>query len=387
MHFVLFLTVFFAVGTGFAASLIGTDALGMEQAPKNSVIIRNGFAPQNPAIHAFENKTKFGTTILFEYAWAQKDKEAIAMNSFTVPSISMVLPLGFAGAFGIGLEQKYFASNRLELIDTALNANVLYNSRVGIYELLPSYSIRLPFLTDFAIGTSYRILFGNSYSTLELGSNKDWGDEAWMTRNVFITEKEIGTFESASDWWRNFGYSLHFHKKNVDYFISYFPSIQVEKDIKKNVQFSNLDTLQSELRTETFTLPKRFASGVHFRFWKNQNASLAYEAQKDEDENIVSWFAFAEYKLSGTGLYYSPFFQRNDFGINAWFAEKCSNEVNEYGASIFSDLWLGRKGTLVGIALFGGYRQAKEPYWDEPFFGFKFSLTGVGNWGTSVRRR
>jgi len=380
-----FFTFFLAVGAGFAASLIGADALGMEQAPRNAAIIRNGFVPQNPAIHAFENKTKFGTTILFEYAWAQKDKESIAMNSFTVPSISMVLPLGFAGAFGIGLEQKYFASNRLELIDTARNANVLYSSRVGIYELLPSYSIRLPFLTDFAIGTSYRILFGNSYSTLERGNSKEWGNETWMARNVFVTEKETGTFESSSDWWRNFGYSLHLHKKTLDYFLSYFPSIQIEKGVKENAQFSNYDTLQTNSRTDVFKLPKRFASGVHFRFWKNQNLSLVYEAQRGEDEDITSWFA--EYKLSGTGLHYSPFFQRNDFGINAWFAEKYLSDANEYGASIFSDLWLGRRGTLVGIALFGGYRQAKEPYWDEPFFGFKFSLTGVGNWGTSIRRR
>jgi hypothetical protein len=61
--------------------------------------------------------------------------------------------------------------------------------------------------------------------------------------------------------------------------------------------------------------------------------------------------------------------------------------VHEYGGSLFSDLWLGRRGTLAGLALYGGYRQAKEPYWDELFFGFKLNLTGVGNWGTSSRRK
>ena len=381
MRLILFFTVFFAVSASFAASLIGTDALGMEPAPRNAVIIRNGFAPQNPAINAFENKTKFGTTIQFEYAEAQKDNNSITLNSFTVPSISMVLPLGFLGTFGIGFEQKYFASNRLELIDTALNANILYTSRVGIYELLPSYSLKMG---DFAAGFSYRIGFGNSYSAIERGRNKEWDSDAWMARNVLITKKEFGVFETTSDWWKNFGYSLHFHRKTVDYFISYFPSVEMKKDIKENVQFSDIDTLQSFKRAETFKLPKRFASGVHFRFLQNQNLSFVYEEQRAE-EDIVS--LFTEYKISGTGLHYSPFFKRNDFGINAWFAEKYLKDVNEYGASLFSDLWMGRRGTLVGVALFGGYRQAKEPYWDEPFFGFKLSLTGVGNWGTSVRRR
>jgi long-chain fatty acid transport protein len=80
-----------------------------------------------------------------------------------MPSISMVLPLGFLGTLGVGLEQKYFANNRFELIDTALNSNIAYSSRVGIYELMPSYSIRLPFfLNNFAVGASYRAFFGLS---------------------------------------------------------------------------------------------------------------------------------------------------------------------------------------------------------------------------------
>jgi len=383
-----------AACASYAASLIGTDALGMEQAPKNAVTIRNGFVSQNPAINAFENKTKFGTVIHFEYAEAQKGTDAISVNSFTVPSISMVLPLGFLGTFGIGLEQKYFANNRIELIDSALNSNISLSSRVGIYELLPSYSLRLPFfLSDFALGTSYRIFFGNSYSTLERGKSSEWSEkESWMLGNASITKKETSHFEAVSDWWRNFGYSLHFHKKAVDYFVSYFPSVQMEKNIKENIQFSNFDTLQSTRRTETFNLPKRFASGIHFRLWQNQNLSLVYEQQNFEETELAAKTQkaisyFAEYKVSGTGLHYSPFLKRNDFGLSAWYAEKYLKEVDEYGASLFSDLWLGRRGTLLGVALFGGYRQAKEPYWDEPFFGFKLSLTGVGNWGTSFRRK
>ena len=382
VRLILSFTFFFAVSISSAASLIGMDALGMEQAPKNAAIIRSGFMPVNPAVNAFENKTKFGTTILFEHAEAQKDNDIISLNSFTVPSISMVLPLGFLGTLGIGLEQKYFAKNRLELVDTASNVTLI--SRIGIYELLPSYSIRLPFLTDFAVGATYRILFGNSHSTIERGPNRKWGDEAWMTNNVFITEKETGTFKQSSDWWRNFGYSLHFHKKTLDYFISYFPSIDMEKRIKENVQFGYFDTLQTSIRDTVYSLPKRFASGVNFRFLKNRNLSLVYE-QQNYDDPVSSYFI--EHKIIGTGLHYSPFFKRNDFGINAWYAEKYVKDVNEYGASLFSDLWLGRRGTLFGIALFGGYRQAKEPYWDEPFFGFKLNLTGVGNWGTSIRRK
>jgi long-chain fatty acid transport protein len=375
--------VFLAVCLSFAASLIGMDARGAESAPQNSAVVRNGLAPQNPALNAFENKTKFGVTIQYEYAEAREGSSAIALNSFTMPSISMVLPLGFLGTFGIGLEQKYFASNRLELADTALDASISLNSRTGLYELAPSYSMRLPsFLSDFALGASYRIFFGNSYSTLERGKSRDWDSEGWMARDVLITERERGSYKASDDWWRNLGYSLHFHRKTTDYFISYFPSLQMEKNIRKNIQFSNTDTLRTTNTTEEFTLSSRFASGVHFRFWQNQNLSLVYEQHE-----AFSWFA--EYKIAGTGLYYSSFLKRNNFGINAWYAKKYTEDAQEYGASLLSDLWMGRRGTLVGLALYGGYRQAEkeEPGWYETFFGFKLNLTGVGNWGTSSRRK
>jgi len=350
----------------------------MSQAPKNAATIRNGFAPINPAANAFENKTKFGAAIQYEHANAN----SISLNSFGVPSMYMVLPFGFLGTFGIGLNQTYFANNRLELANDTSNISLL--SRVGLYELAPSYSIRLPFfLSDFAIGASYRIFFGNSYSTITRGS-KNWGDDSWMANNVFITDKKTSTFNSDDDGWKNFGYSIHFHKKSIDYFASYFPSVQMQKNIKRNIQFSNTDTLQTRDSTEYFKFPDHFASGIHYRFWQNQNLSLVYEQQNFEDK---AFSLLAEYKITGTGLYYSPFLKRNNFGLNAWYAEKYLKNVSEYGASLLSDMWLGRRGTLVSLSLFGGLRQAEEPYWDEIFFGFELNLTGVGNWGTSARRR
>jgi hypothetical protein len=176
---------------------------------------------------------------------------------------------------------------------------------------------------------------------------------------------------------------MHFHRKSTDYFISYFPSVQIKENLRENIQFSDRDTLTTKKSKEFFKLPKHFASGVHFRFWQNQDLSLVYE-QQNYDSTAIS--LLAEYKMVGTGLHYSPFLKRNSFGINAWYAEKYLKDVHEYGASLLSDLWLGRRGTLAQVALFGGYRQAKE-YWDEPFFGFRLSLTGVGNWGTSSRRK
>ncbi|MCL1957850.1 MAG: hypothetical protein FWF63_11040 [Fibromonadales bacterium] len=378
MHFTnnTLFAILISVCTSSAASLIGADALGMDGAPKNAAMVRNGFAPLNPAANAFENKTKFGATIQYEHASAN----GISLNSFDVPSMSMILPFGFLGTFGVGLNQMYSASNRLEIENETSNVSLL--SRVGLYELTPSYSIRLPFfLSDFAIGTSYRIFFGNSYSTLTRGPGKDWDKDLWMANNVMITEKKTGIFSSDDNWWKDFGYSVHFHRKSIDYFASYFPSVQMQKKIKENIQFSDTDTLQSSKRTEEFRLAKHLASGIHYRFWQNQNLSFVYEQQNE------AFSGLAEYKITGTGLYYSPFLKRNNFGINAWYAEKYLKDVNEYGASLLSDMWLGRRGTLVGLSFFGGYRQAKEPYWNELFFGFELNLTGVGYWGTSARRR
>jgi len=387
--FYSFFAVFSIVCASYGASLIGVDALGMAQMPQNATVIKSGFAPQNPAINAFETKTKFGVTILYEHAEAQKDNYAIPSNFFFVPSLSMILPMGFLGTFGIGLEQKYFSSNRLELIDETLDANMLYSARTGIYELAPTYSIRLPFfLSDFAIGASYRIFFGNFNSSLERRSS----DDSWMAERVTISKKESGNFKTVDDWWRNFGGSLHFHSKTADYFFSYFPSVQIHKNIKESVQYSNSENMEAVDKTEVFKLPKHFASGVHFRFLQNKNLSLVYELQNFEETELAaetqkSVSYFAEYKIIGTGLSYSPFLARNNFGANVWYAEKYLKDVREFGGSLLSDLWLGYRGTSIGLALFGGYRFAKEPYWDEPFYGIRLNLTGVGNWGTSARRK
>jgi len=384
-----FFAVFSIVCVSQGASLIGADALGMDQSPQNATVIKNGFAPQNPAISAFETKTKFGATMLYEHTEAQKDNSSIPSTFFSVPSLSMVLPLSFLGTLGIGLEQKFFANNRLELIDAALGANVLYSSRVGIYELIPNYSIRLPFFLDnFAVGVSYRVLFGNFNSSIERRNV----DNDWKANGVTVTRIESGHFIADDDWWRNFGAGLHFHSKTTDYFVSYFPSVQIQKNIKESVQYSNSSNMEATEKTETFKLPKRFATGIHFRFLRNNNLSFAYELQDFEEMEIatetqkaVSYLA--EYKITGTGLGYSPFFARNNFGANVWYAEKYLKDVNEFGASLLSDLWLGYRGTSLSLALFGGYRFAREPYWDEPFYGIRFNLTGVGNWGTSSRRK
>ncbi|MCL1956990.1 MAG: hypothetical protein FWF63_06680 [Fibromonadales bacterium] len=382
MHFTnnTLFAILISICASTAASLIGADSLGMSQSPKNAATVKNGFAPINPAANAFENRTKFGATIQYEHASTQSKNNSISLNTFDVPSISMVLPFGFLGTFGIGLNQIYSANNRLEFEDET--SNISFVSRVGLYELTPSYSIRLPFfLSDFALGTSYRIFFGNSYSTITRSNNsKDWGKDSWMANNVMITEKKTGTFNSDDSWLKNFGYSMHFHKKSIDYFVSYFPSVKMQETIRENTQFSNTDTLQSKEETEDFKLPKHLASGIHYRFWQNQNLSFVYE-QQDK-----AFSGLAEYKITGTGLYYSTFLRRNNFGANVWYAEKYLKDVNEYGASLLSDMWLGRRGTFLGLSLFGGYRQAKD-YWNELFFGFEINLTGVGNWGTSARRR
>ena len=391
MRFVFnsFFVVFWVVCASYGASLIGVDALGMDQSPQNAAVIRSGYTPLNPAINAFETRTKFGATMLYESTDAKKDNYSVPSTFFSVPSLSMVLPIDFLGTLGIGLEQNFFSHNRLELIDTDLGADMLYSARIGIYELTPSYSIRLPFfLSDFAVGASYRIFFGNFNSSLERRNSEG----SWMANGVTVAKRESGHFEADDDWWHNFGTSLHFHRKTTDYFFSYFPAVQMKKNIRESIQYSNSNNFEATESSETFKLPARFASGIHFRFWRNKNLSLVYELQNYEEAELAAetqkaFSYLAEYKITGTGLHYSPFLERNNFGGNIWYAEKYLKDVKEFGVSMLSDLLLGYRGTSLGLALFGGYRFAKYPYWDESFFGIRFNLTGVGNWGTSARRK
>jgi long-chain fatty acid transport protein len=305
----------------------------------------------------------------------------------------MSIPLGVFGGVGFGMLQRYTAASRLEFVDSAANADALAEIRGSLFELSPAYAYRFPgFLRALSLGAQYRLFFGNSLYETRTGASLADTTHDWLTDGVTIGHKTTVDWDVKSDWWRNLRGALHWHGRSVDFFFSYAPQIDLERTLGTKTQFSNTDTLHPRSSVQKIAYPELLSTGLRLRFGKRHNLGLEYSQQNFDgtmptltDETVelqASRKAALIYQLEGSGLHYDGFFKRHTFRVGGWYKALYLKDANEFGGTLGTGLYLGRRGTKIDIDLLGGARSAQE---DEAFFGVELTLTGVGNWGESSR--
>lgn len=388
-----------------AASLLGMEALGQENTPRGGSTIRKGYSYLNPALLAWEDKTTFSALIAFENVTAEQDGQSVSVQSFNVPSLSMGVPLGFLGAIGVGLQQRYAVDNRIEYSDSAAGQDVKLEYQGSVFEVVPAYALRLPsVLRDFSIGINSRLTFGSVKRKLSVLGTSTGLDESekWAYRNVSLSSRADGNWESVDPFHKRIGGSLQYHRKDVDYYFGYTPSYTLRRDFSYNLQFGNTDTLQPLNVVQNIEVPALFSTGVHWRLGKRHNVGIEYSRQAWEGQIPLlsgAWgladsaklqnqqYFSLEYELEGSGLYYDSFMKRNSYRLGAWHKDWYLAEVSELGATVGMGLPLGRRGTRLDVSVQGGLRSDDaSPAWDESFWGVQFGLTGVGTWGQKSRR-
>lgn len=153
-----FISALLCVSSFSFASMIGLEALGQEQiAGGSAAMAGRGFAGNaktgetegvsvvNPARQAFDSKVVLNLNFLLDVSTADRSNSHYTKTGVSMPSMNLSFPMGDFGTIGLSLWQHYAASVREDVDneEELWNAEIEYQS--SVYELVPTYAIRLPF--------------------------------------------------------------------------------------------------------------------------------------------------------------------------------------------------------------------------------------------------
>jgi len=377
-----------AAGRGFAGNAKAGDAEGL------SVI--------NPARLAFDTKTVFNLNFLMEMDDAKKDGDHYSVSKLSLPSFNLSFPMGMWGAMGLSLWQHYSSQLKEDQKDKASGSDVEIEYQGSVYELVPTYAVRLPFFRSLSLGGSMHFVMGNTSRSLKLGADKTELDktETWASGNYIISDYVDGTWE-IKDHPAYYTGALQYRGKQVSYFFSYTTGYTLLNTLDYELRFSELDTLASNRVKREIEVPAMLATGINYRLAKRHNLmiDLNWRVWENDIPNMAGSWKISEstetqkdfmvslgYQCDGSPLFYESYLKRINYRAGAWYRNWYIKDVFEVGGSLGGGFPLGRKGTALDLAFQGGKRFADTDHqWEEMFIGLRVGLTGIATWGQERR--
>ena len=411
-----FLFLILCVACFASASMLGMDALGEEQvlggmanaagrgfAGSAKTGDAEGLSVVNPARVAFDTKVVFNLNFLIDLTAIEKDDYAYSSRNIGLPSFNFSFPMGVYGALGLSLWQHYSSNMDEDVKDTASNMDAQVKYQGSIYELVPTYAVRLPFFRMLSLGGSAHFVIGSVERSLSFGPDNSAVDkkDSWATNSSKVTDYVSGNWEIKNHP-AYYSVALQYRGRQSSYFFSFTTPYVLQNDLAYNLRFSELDTLVPTRYTREIKVPALFATGVNYRLYKRHNVmmDLQWRAWEDDIENIAgSWdmpsvtktqndfMVSVGYQRDGSPLFYDPYLDRMTYRIGGWMKSWYVKDVYEFGGSIGAGFPMGKKGTTIDLALQGGKRTTGgDGNWEELFFGIRIGLMGVGTWGQSRGR-
>jgi len=400
------------VCTGLSfGSMLGLDALGEEQVMGGTASLAGrGFAGNaktgdaeglsvvNPAKLAFDTKVVFNLNFLMEMDAASNHGSQYVVNSLSLPSFNLSFPMGDFGAMGLSLWQHYSANLDEEYEDekSGTNTHIVYQG--SVYELVPTYAVRLPFLRALSLGGAAHFVMGNNSRSLTLDADLSGLAEKdqWGVRNAAVTENVEGSWEIKNHP-AYYTMALQYRGRTASYFFSFTTGYTLSNELDYDFRNSETDTLASNRNVREIEVPAMFATGVNYRLNKRHNLMLDLQWRPWESNvaNIAGGWNMAEetetqsdfmasigYQYDGSSVFYDPYWKRISYRAGAWYKNWYIKDVSEAGGSLGAGFPLGRKGTTFDLAFQGGMRFADlDNEWDEKFFAIRIGLTGIASWG------
>ena len=395
-----------------AASLIGLEALGKSNDGLSAPFLGRGNAGHaktgdglslwNPAILAFEEKVSFVADISYETVAASNGDVSYSTTSFDIPSLMLSFPLGRFGAIAVGVVQEYSSNLRVEVSDSSTSNLAKLEYQGSLFELTPTYALRLPFFRRISLGFTGHFVMGGNSRELTLGADNSAvaEDDAWATNNSELTDNVDGTWEIKNHPAYYTG-SAEYKGRDVSYYLSYTTAYVLANDLEYNFEFSQLDTLVPTKITREIDVPATFATGVNYQFLKRHNVMFDFMFRgwdkkipnlgggwnlADSTETQTEFLAAIGYQRDGSSVIYDKFWEKITYRLGAWTRNWYISDVTEYGGALGVGIPLGRRGTQLDIAVQGGLRESEnDSFWDEKFVGITLGLTGVGSWGVTPR--
>lgn len=396
-------------------SSIGIDAIGEEHVMGGTVSAAGrGFAGNaktgdseglsvvNPARLAFDKNVVFNLNFLLEMDAASQNRHHILSNNLTIPSFNISFPMGDFGAMGASLWQHYVTSFNEEYVDEDAEKSAKIEYSGSIFELVPTYAIRLPYLRSFSLGASAHVVLGSSRRSLTVGPNNEnvAEDDFWGTRNTKISEYVDGTWDIKNHP-AYYSAALQYRGRQASFFFSYTSGYTLKNELTYDFRFSEIDTLAPSVYNREINVPPMLATGLNLRLFKRHNImmDLQWRAWEDDIENVAgSWtmpeitetqsdfMASIGYQCDGSQVFYDDYWKRINYRAGAWYKNWYVKDVFEIGGSVGAGFPMGRKGTTVDLALQAGKRFSDATTeWEETFFAIRIGLTGIGTWGQSRR--
>ena len=403
--------VLFALAVCSFASVIGLDALGEELVAGGMASTAGrgyaggaktgdaeGLSVLNPARNAFDTKVVFNVNFLIEMVSLENHGDNFGVNNITMPSFNLSFPMGGFGAMGLSLWQSY-ASNLNEEVSNGKNSletTIEYQS--SVYEIVPSYTFRLPVIRNFSVGASAHVVMGNSMRKISMGPNTEGlsSEDTWAVSNAEISDYVDGTWEIKNHP-AYYTAALQYRGHQSSFYFSYTTPHTLLNELDYNFRMSELDTLAPTKKSREIDVPAMLAAGMNFRFMKRNNVMFDIAARGwDKDiENIGGSFNMESvtetqkdmllalgFQRDGSPMFYDPYLDRITYRLGGWYKTWYVKDVYELGGSLGAGFPLGRKGTTLDLSFQGGKRFADSGRgWDEIFLGFRIGLMGVGNWG------
>lgn len=396
-----------------SASMIGLDALGENQTLGGMASAAGrgfaggaktgeaeGISLVNPARIAFDTKVVFNVNFAMEWTAEERGSHSYSTNSITIPSFNLSFPMGDFGAMGVSLWQSYASVLDEKVEDSTAYASLKYQS--SVYEIVPNYAVRLPYLRNFSVGGSMHVVMGNVERSLKLGPDNSAvsKEDSWATNSAEIADYVDGTWE-IKDHPAYYSAALQYRGHQASYYFSYTTAHTLLNELDYNFRFSEMDTLVPTHYSREIEVPAMLATGFNFRFMKRNNVmmDLQWSAWDKPVENIAGSFGMPKltetqndimaavgFQRDGSSLFYDPFWDRVTYRLGAWYKAWYVKDAHEFGGSLGAGFPLGRKGTTIDVALQGGKRFVDDGHnWEETFIGVRLGLMGIGNWGQSRR--
>ena len=403
-------TLLFAVGFS-SASMIGLEALGQEQiAGGSAAMAGRGFAGNaktgdaegvsvvNPARQAFDTKVMLNLNFLLDVSTADRSNSHYTRSGLSMPSMNLSFPMGDFGTLGVSLWQHYSASIREDIDneEEMWNAELEYQS--SVYELVPTYAIRLPFFRMVSLGASAHFVMGSFNRSLTLGADNSEisKEDAWATIEANVIDRVRGDWKIKNHV-AYYTFAAQYRGRMASYFFSFTTPYTLKYELEYNMQFSELDTLEPTRKTREIKVPAMLATGVNYRFNKRHNvmADIAWRAWDRNIDNVAGSWNMSQvtktqndfnisigYQRDGSDIFYESYWDRITYRAGAWYKNWYVEDVSEIGGALGAGFPLGRKGTMLDLSIQGGVRLTDDDHnWSESFIGIRLGLVGVGNWG------
>lgn len=406
-----FISALLCVSSFSFASMIGLEAMGQEQiAGGSAAMAGRGFAGNaktgdaegvsvvNPARQAFDTKVVLNLNFLLDVSTADRSNSHFTKTNLSMPSMNLSFPMGDFGAFGVSLWQHYAASMREDFENQEENQKAKIEYQSSIYELVPTYAIRLPFYRAISLGASAHFVMGSYTRELTLGPDNSEIDEAdaWATNNTDVSDYVNGDWEIKNHP-AYYTFAAQYRGRMASYFFSFTTPYTLQNELEYNFRYSETDTLVPAKHTREIRVPAMLATGVNYRFNKRHNvmADIAWRAWDKDVENAAGSWNLSKvtktqndfnislgYQRDGSDIFYESYWNRITYRAGVWFKNWYVQDVSEIGGSIGAGFPLGRKGTMLDLSIQGGVRLTDDDRnWSESYIGIRLGLLGVGSWG------